>query len=131
MHGHVTLDLEYTPWPTATPALRASVADAFAQAGLPHSRETTAPGGDSPLPPDLAWAPTSLSVCIAVPCHRECGTAPSSDEVWMVGCGCCSPARADSVSTAAAHYTGNASGSKASAKATPLLMAWAVMLAST
>jgi hypothetical protein len=46
---------------------------------------------------------------------------------------CCTAnlARADSVSTAAAHYTGNASGNKASAKATPLLMAWAVMLAST
>ena len=46
---------------------------------------------------------------------------------------CCTanPARANSVSTTAVNYTGNASGSKASAKATPLLMAWAVMLAST
>jgi hypothetical protein len=48
---NVTLDLEYPPWLTATSALRASVADAFAQAGLPHPRDTTAPGGDGPLPP--------------------------------------------------------------------------------
>jgi hypothetical protein len=46
-------------------------------------------------------------------------------------CSTAHPARANSVSTAAVHYTGNASGSKASAKATPLLTAWAVMLAST
>ncbi len=66
MHANVSLDLKYIPWPTATPALRAAVDGAVVQAGLPHPRETTAPGGDGPLPPGLAWAPTSLSVCLVV-----------------------------------------------------------------
>lgn len=66
MPAHVTLILDYTPWPTATPALRATVARAFARAGLPHPRETMALGGDGPLPPGLAWAPTSLAVCLVV-----------------------------------------------------------------
>jgi len=66
MHANVALVLAYTPWPTATPALRVAVAGAFAQAGLPHARETAAPGGDGPLPLGLAWVPTSLAVCLVV-----------------------------------------------------------------
>jgi len=64
-HGAVVA-LSYTPWPTATPVLRATVASAFARAGLPYLRETTARGGDRALAPGLAWAPTSLSVCLVV-----------------------------------------------------------------
>jgi len=65
-HRTVIVDLEYTPWPTATPALRAAVAGAFARAGLLDLREATAPGGDDPLTPSLAWAPTSLTVRLVV-----------------------------------------------------------------
>ncbi len=64
-HGAVVA-LSYTPWPTATPALRATVASAFARAGLPHLRETTARGEIGLLAPGLTWAPTSLSVCLVV-----------------------------------------------------------------
>ncbi len=66
MEQGTVVALVYTPWPTATPALRATVTNVFARAGLPDLRETTAPGGDGPLAPGLAWAPTSLVVRLVV-----------------------------------------------------------------
>ncbi len=97
MHANVSLDLEYTPWPTATPALRAAVAGAFVQAGLPHPRETTAPGGDSPLPPGLAWAPTSLSVCLVVEAddaNQELQELAANAPLWSRLRAACSAVRA-------------------------------------
>jgi hypothetical protein len=60
------LELEYTPWPTATPAVRSAVAEAFAQAGVPIAREMTAAGADGPPPSELRWAPTHLTVRLLI-----------------------------------------------------------------
>jgi hypothetical protein len=84
MHGHVTLDLEYTPWPTATHALRASVADAFAQAGLPHSRETTAPGVGADEPVGLHSSPMSSGVRNSPLLRRGV-----DGRLWMLFSGAC------------------------------------------
>ncbi len=73
-----TLELEYTPWPTASPALRATVAAAFREQGLLITGETTAPGGDGTPPAGLTWAPTTLHVRLAVPAADPAGDGLSA-----------------------------------------------------
>ncbi len=82
-HETVIVDLEYTPWPTAIPALRAAVVGAFARAGLPDLREVTAPGGDDPLTPGLAWAPTTLAVRLVVEMNNADQQLAADAILWL------------------------------------------------
>jgi hypothetical protein len=80
-----TIELLYTPWATASPELRATVAGIFRTLDLPIAREATTPGGeDRPLPPGISWAPTHLDVRVAIVGEDDVyGNAlPVQAEMW-------------------------------------------------
>lgn len=69
----IELELQYTPWATTTPELRATVDAAFRTADLAVTRVTKGYGTDGPPPLGGRWAPPSLAVQLFV-------TATGSEE---------------------------------------------------